>query len=50
MVKVKVSEYFLNALYMRMVFIDYSSAFNTILISNLITKLSTLDPALRWGG
>jgi hypothetical protein len=28
--------------YMRMLFIDYSSAFNTIVPSKLITKLSTL--------
>jgi hypothetical protein len=29
--------------YMRMLFIDYSSAFNTIVPSKLITKLKTLD-------
>jgi hypothetical protein len=29
--------------YMRMLFIDYSSAFNTIVPSKLITKLRTLE-------
>ena len=30
--------------YVRMLFIDYSSAFNTIVPSKLITKLRTLGP------
>ena len=37
----KGDEYFCKALYLRMLFIDYMSAFNTILPSKLITKLST---------
>jgi hypothetical protein len=40
--KVKVSEYFPNALHVRMLFIDYSSAFNTIIPSKLVTKLRIL--------
>jgi hypothetical protein len=35
--------------YMRMLFIDYSSAFNTIMPSKLITKLRTLELQLDPG-
>jgi hypothetical protein len=46
--KFKGAEYFRKALYVRMLFIDYSSAFNTIVPSKLIIKLETLglEPAL----
>jgi hypothetical protein len=46
--KVKGSEYFLNTLYVRMLLIDYSSAFKTIVPSKLIPKIWALglNPAL----
>ena len=40
--KFKGAEYFRKALYVRMLFIDYSSAFNIIVLSKLSTKLRTL--------
>ena len=40
--KFKGAEYFRKALYVRMLFIDYSPAFNIIVPSKLITKLRNL--------
>ena len=40
--KFKGAEYFRKALYVRMLFIDYSSAFNTIVPTKIITKLRTM--------
>ena len=38
------TKYLFAPLYVRMLFIDYSSAFNTIVPTKLITKLRTLGP------
>jgi hypothetical protein len=40
--KVKGSEYFPDAPYVRMLFIDYNLVFNTMVPSKLITKLRNL--------